>query len=252
MASTTKGTEDSAAPVPANVEKILNDFIQAAQKAFAERLSSVVLFGSAAEGRMRATSDVNVAVVLKEFRQKDAAEIAGTARLARAAIRLQVMYLLVDEIPAAIECFAQKFGDIVRRHRILYGPDPFEGVAPSRAAEIYRLRQVVLNLQVRMRQGFAEHAGQEDQLAQLLADMSGPLRTCAAALERLENQGTFAPKEALQRLVDSFGSTELSQAISSLSAIREARVTSGSDVVAWYFSILEIVGRIRSRAWSLQ
>jgi len=86
----------------------------------------------------------------------------------------------------------------------------------------------------------------------LLADMSGPLRTCAAALERLENQGTFAPKEALQRLVDSFGSTELSQAISSLSAIREARVTSGSDVVAWYFSILEIVGRIRSRAWSLQ
>jgi len=29
------------------------------------------------------------------------------------AIRLEAMYLLINEIPAAMECFAQKFGDVV-------------------------------------------------------------------------------------------------------------------------------------------
>jgi predicted nucleotidyltransferase len=247
MASTTANP-----PLPAHVEKILADFVAECRKCFADRLSSIILFGSAAEGRMRATSDVNVIVVLHEFRQKDVAEMAQTVRLARAVIRLDVMYLLANEVALAVECFAQKFGDVVRRHKMLHGPDPLVGLAPSRAAEIYRLRQVIFNLELRLRQGFAEHAGQEDQLALLLADMAGPLRTCAATLARLENQGNFAPKEALERLVQSFGEEELTTATQDLSAIRERRAPASGDLAGSLFLILEIVERIRSRAGTLE
>src|SRR5580693_2925046 len=125
MASTT-GPAIGGGLLPPNVEKILTDFIAAVKKAFDDRLSSIVLFGTAAEGRMRATSDVNVILVLTEYQQKDVSDMAQSVRLARSAIQLKPMYLLVGEIPAAIECFAQKFGDIVRRHRVLFGPDPFE------------------------------------------------------------------------------------------------------------------------------
>ena len=71
---------------------------------------------------------------------------------------------------------------------VLYGPDPFTGLAPSRAAEIHRLRYVIFNLQLRLRQGYAEHAGHDEELARLLAEAAGPLRACASALARLENQ----------------------------------------------------------------
>jgi len=202
------------------VEKVLKDFVAGCVKSFAGRLSSIALYGSATEGRTNAASEVNVIVVVQEFRQQDVAGIAQTVRLARAVIHLDVMYLLVNEVPAAVECFAHKFGGIVRRHRMLHGPDPFEGLAPSRSAEIHRLRYVIFNLQLRLRQGYAEHAGQDQELAVLLADTAGPLRACATALARLEGRGDLAispPPDA------------------------------GS-----FFEVLEIVEKLRKRVWNLE
>src|SRR5258706_4399732 len=176
-----------AAPaLPEIVDRALTDFIAAAKAAFVERLSSVVLFGSAAEGRLRATSDVNLILVLTEFRQSDAESLAPALQIARAAIRLEPMFLLVSEVPMAAECFAQKFADIGRRRRVLHGPDPFANVTIPRAAEIFRLKQVLLNLVLRLRESFTVRAGREDQVALLIADTAGPLRACAATLLELE------------------------------------------------------------------
>jgi predicted nucleotidyltransferase len=241
----------SVGELPSNVETVLKDFLEAARKAFAERLHSIVLFGSAAENKLRATSDVNILVVLTEFNQKDITDMAPAIRIARAAIRLEVMYLLTNEVAGAVECFAQKFGDIIRRHRVLAGVDPFEGLSPTRHAEIYRLRQVIFNLQLRMRQAFAERAGQEDRIGMLIAEISGPLRTCAASLARLENQGNYTPKEALEKLVNSFGRADASRAVLELSELRERRATQ-ADLAATLFLLLEVVDRIRNRAWRLE
>jgi Nucleotidyltransferase domain len=51
--------------LPETVRTTLSEFTAAAQQAFADDLVSVVLFGSAAEGRLRATSDVNLVLVLR-------------------------------------------------------------------------------------------------------------------------------------------------------------------------------------------
>jgi len=55
-------------PTPANseaVESVLAELVAAARSAFADALVSVVLFGSAAEGRLRPASDVNLLILLK-------------------------------------------------------------------------------------------------------------------------------------------------------------------------------------------
>jgi len=49
------------------VQEVLGDFVEAARGAFGPDLRAVVLYGSAAEGRLRATSDVNVILVLGTF-----------------------------------------------------------------------------------------------------------------------------------------------------------------------------------------
>jgi predicted nucleotidyltransferase len=77
-----------SAQLPEAVRTTLNEFAAAAQEAFAEDLLSVVLFGSAAEGRLRATSDVNVVLVLRHVDPKKLEAIGETYRFAHAAIRL--------------------------------------------------------------------------------------------------------------------------------------------------------------------
>ena len=125
-----------SAQLPEAVRTTLNEFTAAAQQAFAEDLVSVVLFGSAAEGRLRATSDVNVVLVLRRVDAKKLEAIGENYRFAHAAIRLSVMFILETEIGVAKDAFAVKFADIIARHEVLYGPDPFVGLTVSRASVI--------------------------------------------------------------------------------------------------------------------
>ena len=102
--------------LPDNVARGLTDFISSAVAAFGSDLKSAVLYGSGAEGRLRAASDVNLLLVLSSF---DAAKADAI---------LTAMFLLESELESAMTAFGQKFSDMVRRHRLLYGRDPFEGV----------------------------------------------------------------------------------------------------------------------------
>jgi predicted nucleotidyltransferase len=240
-----------APPLPETVSRALTDFIAAAKAAFGERLASVVLFGSAAEGRLRATSDVNLILVLTEFQQGDVEQLAPALKIARAAIRLEPMFLLASEIAAAAECFAQKFADIARRRLVLDGPDPFTNVTIPRAAEIFRLKQVLLNLVLRLRESFAVRAGREDQVAMLVADTAGPLRACAATLLELETGKVHPPKEALDLVAQASGKPEWVRALDHVSEVREQRTVAGATLTPALFAILEIAGQLRSRAESL-
>ena len=58
--------------LPPQVEQRINNFVEAAKAAFGADLVSIVIYGSAAEGRLRATSDVNTLLILKRFAQDHA------------------------------------------------------------------------------------------------------------------------------------------------------------------------------------
>jgi predicted nucleotidyltransferase len=132
--------------VPPNVEATIRRFLQEASEILGQSLHAAVLFGSAAEGRLRASSDVNLILVLRDFTTAQGIALQGPLTLAEAAIRLKAMFLLESEIDPAMECFAQKFADIVRRHHVLIGEDPFKTRSISRGALIHQTRQSLLNL----------------------------------------------------------------------------------------------------------
>src|SRR5690242_14988107 len=163
-AATREASATVIADLPADVAHALDEFVVAARSAFADRLVSVILFGSAAEAALRATSDVNVIVVLSAFDRAAAEQLRAAARQARAAIRLRAMFLLEDELAPAAEAFAQKFDDVRRRHRVLWGRAPFAALTPSRAALMRRLDQVLLNLALRLRAAYVERGQHEEQL----------------------------------------------------------------------------------------
>lgn len=89
------------ADLPAEVGRSLATFVDAAREALGEDLVSEVLFGSAAEGRMRQTSDVNLIVLLRAFDRAGAARLAAPFQTATAAIRLDAMFLLQEALFAS-------------------------------------------------------------------------------------------------------------------------------------------------------
>ncbi len=197
--------------LPEAVKKVLQGFLEAAREACGETLESAVLFGSAAEGRLRATSDVNLILVLTAF---DAAAVASrletALRFAETAIRLKVMFLLRSELPAAAEAFAQKFHDISTRRLVLYGADPFAALAVPPDAHRRQVEQVLLNLGIRLREQMARNWSREDVLSRVLADGVGPLRGCAHSVLALAGRAAASPTAALEALLAEPGAAAFS------------------------------------------
>ncbi|HSO73465.1 MAG TPA: nucleotidyltransferase domain-containing protein [Blastocatellia bacterium] len=80
--------KDQLANVPDNVRSSLNDFVESTRSAFADDLRSIVLYGSAAEGRLRNTSDVNLLIVNQLL---GSSVIAGCKRREYVATRLRTL-----------------------------------------------------------------------------------------------------------------------------------------------------------------
>jgi predicted nucleotidyltransferase len=234
--------------LPLDVSKALAEFVEAAGRALGTDLVSAVLFGSAAEGRLRATSDVNLMLVLRNF---DPARIDGLReplRLAHATIRLEAMLIREDELPDAAEAFAVKFADIAVRHRVLAGRDVLAGLEPSREATRQRLRQILLNFILRTRERYAITSLREEQLAVAVADCAAPLRAAAEIMLQLEGRPAASPKAALETVATELRAGRWDAALASLSKAREERYlppgVGGPTMVA----LLELGEALRARA----
>jgi predicted nucleotidyltransferase len=243
----------SAAPdLPELVSAVLDEFVAATRKAFEADLRSVVLFGSGAEGRLRETSDINIIVVLTTYDPAKAERLREALRVAHAAVNLSAMFLRMDEVADASEAFAQKFADVSRRHRVLFGEDPFAAVVIPRDALIRRLNQVLLNLTLRLRAAYIERGLREEQLAGTIAEVSGPLRTCAASLLELEGDSSESPRVALRRFADSLGEPGWDAVLENISRVRETGSLSRGVAEETLIRQIDLLQRMRARALVLR
>jgi hypothetical protein len=234
--------------LPRPVAEVLEDFVATLLQVTGPQLDSVILFGSAAEGRLRPTSDVNLLVVAAGFTlpQLDAARLA--LQSGRAAAGLTVMFLEKAELANAMEAFAVKFTDIKARHRVLYGNSPLESLVITRDAAIRRVRQVLLNLTLRLRERYVIDGDHEERLARILADVTGPIRASAAALLVLRDGRTLAPKEALEDIVRG---SSLEECLGGLSAVHRDEHLPPGATRRLFGEVLRLLAALDANAHSL-
>jgi hypothetical protein len=237
--------------LPPPFSEALNSFLQSAKDSFGADLLSVVLFGSAAQGKLRATSDLNLILVLASFNRAKADLLRQPLRVAQAAIQLHPMFLLKAEIPRAARSFAPKFADIRRRRAILFGDDPFATLTIPRATEVRQLRQQLLNLILRLRAAYVARSLREEQLSLLIAGALGPLRSYAAALLDLEDHPAASSSEALQSLGAELSIPDWPQLSARLAATQETHVSAPGEAPRLFFPLLDLACRMQSRAEAL-
>jgi predicted nucleotidyltransferase len=234
--------------LPADVAQGLSTFVDAAKAALGPDLVAVVLFGSAAEGRLRATSDVNVIVVAERYSPDRLDALREPLRLAHALFQLQAMLLQRAELPAAAEAFAVKFADIQARHRVLHGPDLFATLEPTRAAMIIRLRQVLLNFILRTRERYALVSLRDEQLAAVVADSAGPLRSAAALVLQLEGKPAASPRDALIQLGTELPGGPWTPLLQQLSQARDAGHLPPGTGARTTLGLIDLAQALRERA----
>lgn len=237
--------------VPDKVRQVLEGIVESARRAFGDDLRAIVLYGSAAEGRLRATSDVNLMFVLRRFDEEKANHFREPFRFASAAVDVNAMFVLEKELDLATREFAQKFADMQRRHVMLYGDDPLTHVNISREALVRRLQQTLLNLTMRMRELYLARSLREEQCALTIAEATGPLRASAASILELEGRGTLAPKEALYTFVHDLGPSDFIDLLPHLSEARERRVLPPGRAADLLFTTAELASALHDRAMAL-
>jgi hypothetical protein len=214
-------------------------------------LRSVVLFGSAAEGAWRNTSDINLVVVLRSFQRDQADQFRNPLRAARAACKTSVMFLVESELAVAAEAFAVKFADIGRRRRVLYGDDVFAQMQLTRAAKRQRLVQMLVNLVLRLREQYVLVSLREPQTLQAAADAAGPLRVAAATLLELEGQTVVSGKTALEQVAQQLEAKDWPEVLANLSEARRSQNLPPGIAPALLFRLIELAGALRHRAEQL-
>ena len=246
-------TSENTVTLPTNVSSAVSTFVSAAKKAFGDNLISVVLYGSGAEGKLRPTSDVNLILLLASFERDQADQLREPLRLAEAAIKLRVMFLLQDELKPASQAFAVKFGDIARRRLVLYGDDPFAALSVSREDAISRLKQTLLNLTLRLRETYIARSLREEQVATVIAETAGPLRSCASTLLELEGNGATSPKEALERIAATMLSgVDARRDLRFVSEARERHTLPPGSAAPALFHLIDLAHAMWARAAQLR
>ncbi|MCC7143517.1 MAG: nucleotidyltransferase domain-containing protein [Candidatus Eisenbacteria bacterium] len=188
------------------LDRVLDGFVAELSAGAGADLRAVVLFGSAAEGAVRAGSDVNLIVVLEPAEQLE--RFREPLRRAHALIGLRAMFAARVELPGIAESFPVKMLDVRHRHRLLFGAlDLHSLVIPTNALR-QGVRQSLLNLRLRLREISVRDAFSEPQALVAIRRIAGPLRACALGLAELERRRVESPRSALLDIARSLDEEE--------------------------------------------
>ena len=206
------------------MDKLLKQLVEKLQKAYGDRLVSVVLYGSAAAGDYHSRfSDLNVLCVLVEVTPRELAAAESLFRWWRERGNPSPLLLGEREAASAADCFAIEFRDIQQHHRLLYGRDVVSGLEVDgrlyRAQVEHELRARLL----RLRQKTAGAFSDDDLLRRLLVDSVSTF--CVLFRHALALDGQQAPptkRAAIQGAHEHFGVDP--QPFEKLLDLREERI----------------------------
>jgi predicted nucleotidyltransferase len=105
-------------------EQLLGEFVQKLRAAAGENLTSVILYGSVAEGEFHAEySDVNLLCVARDTSFGSLSKIAAAVEWWRKKKHHPPLVVTEKELKDTADVFSIEFIDMKQRHRILYGSD---------------------------------------------------------------------------------------------------------------------------------
>lgn len=147
---------------------------------FGDRLASLVAYGE------RDEDGVHTLALVERLTFADLAACVPLAAGWRRAGLATPLVLTRDEFRRTLDVFPLEYSDIIARHMVVAGTDPFTGVSVTdadlrRACELQAKSHLI-----HLREGFLETTGDAAAIARLISASAPSFQTLLANLERLD------------------------------------------------------------------
>jgi predicted nucleotidyltransferase len=195
MATTSNTTSTTASATMS-----LDDLAAQLSRAHGERLTAVVLYGSAARGEQVAQrSDLNVLVIVKSLGAAALRESAATSRAWAEAGNPPPLVLTEAEWRSSRDIFAMEFADILDRHRVITGalPDVRATVDPAHLR--HQLEFEAMGKLIHLRQAILACEGDAARELELLAATKSAVLVLFRTLVRAHGERPPEGAEAVVR-----------------------------------------------------
>ena len=152
-------------------EELLNELVQRLQRALADDLVSVVLYGSAVTGDYQdKISDLNVLCILTTVGPSQLERAYEPADWWLKKKQPAPVLLSVEEIERAHDAFAIEFLDIRAAYRVLHGKDLIQSVEVERTHHRHQVEHELRSRLLRLRERYLALQKDRGELIQLLVD----------------------------------------------------------------------------------
>jgi len=187
------------------------EFLPLVQDTFGDRLTSVLLYGSGADGSYRpGVSDVNILILLKEPQPELLERLAKEAKRVIRKRRITPMVISEEEYRRGSDVFPMEYLDIRDRHILLHGSDLSGELEFSKVHLRHQLEEQLRGALFSLRQLILTARGRKKILSKELPRWYGTLHALFTGLLRLvtpeDTIGTTpdGPTEALELLSKRF------------------------------------------------
>jgi len=206
------------------MDKVVQQLVEKLQKAYGDRLVSVVLYGSAAGGdRQEKFSDYNVLCVLSRITPRELSDSEAIFRWWRELGSPSPLLLTEQEVETSTDCFAIEFSDMRRQHQVLAGKDVVSTLVVDRTFYRAQVEHDLRAKLLRLRQKASGMLSDASLLRRLLLDsLSTFCVLFRHALILHGAEGPSAKRDVIARASERFGFDPLP--FDKLLAIREQQL----------------------------
>ena len=214
------------------------ELVEQLRAAYGPELRSVVLYGSAAAGEHIAKrSDYNVLVLLETLSLDRLRAAAAVASAWGEAGNPAPMTLTMREWRDSADIFAMEYADILDRHKILYGEDPFDGIRVDPKDLRLQLEHEAMGKLLKLRQGVLITGGDTKRQIDLLSDSLSTIMVIFRAVLRLEGgvpaKDNIAVSQAVARHAD-FDATPFERVVRHVRGEQSIDTNEVGNVIAGY------------------
>jgi predicted nucleotidyltransferase len=161
--------------------------VEQLRAAYGPELRNVVLYGSAAAGEhIPKRSDYNILVLVDKLSLERLRAAAAVSSAWGEAGNPPPMTLTTHEWRSSADIFAMEYADIIDRHKVLYGENPFDGIRVDPKDLRLQLEHEAMGKLLKLRQGVLASGGNERRQTDLLADSLSTIMVIFRAVVRLE------------------------------------------------------------------
>ncbi|HUE86215.1 MAG TPA: hypothetical protein VMO26_09070 [Vicinamibacterales bacterium] len=167
------------------VRPVLDDL----QRVFGDRLEAVVVYGWRHEG------PVPTLALVRSLSIDDLNACAARTRAWRRAGAATPLLLTKADFTQSLDAFPIEYGEILQQHTVLFGADPFEGLAISRD-DLRRACEVqVKSHLLHLREDYLESGGHYDDIDLLVRESAPGFEALLRQLARLDGETAASPTD---------------------------------------------------------